>query len=185
MAPLPPDGSTPCCDSEEYGAQPPIEILRFWMGHGGWYDRKSMEFRKIIDITFVGAMGPPGGGRQIVTNRFLRYFNFVTFPELGDASMKQIFTTILKTFVDAYMGDIFLPLVNQMITATLELYSTLLKELLPPPAKSHYTFNLRDIASVIGGILSANAKNLAQPTDLIRLWAHEVTPSTAFLDAQH
>ena len=60
-----------------------------------------MEFRKIIDIGFVGAMGPPGGGRQVVTNRFLRYFNFVAFPELEDTSMKQIFTTILRVFVDA------------------------------------------------------------------------------------
>ena len=89
---------------EQY-AQPPIEILRFWMGHGGWYDRKAMEFRKIIDIAFVGAMGPPGGGRQPVTNRFLRYFNFVAFPELEDVSIKTIYQLVLKTFVEAYLPE--------------------------------------------------------------------------------
>ena len=82
---------------EVYGAQPPIEILRLYLGHGGWYDRKTMEFHKIIDVSLVGAMGPPGGGRQVVTNRFLRYFSFISFPELESASMTQIFDVILRS----------------------------------------------------------------------------------------
>ena len=132
---------------EVYGAQPPIEILRFWLGHGGWYDRKTQEWHKIIDICFIGAMGPPGGGRQIVTNRFLRYFSFISFPELENNSITQIFDVILQTFVDAYLTPEIGHCVDPMIAAELELYSTLLEELLPTPAKSHYTFNLRDIAA--------------------------------------
>lgn len=48
---------------EEYGAQPPIEILRQWFDQDGWFDRKELSFRKIIDVTMVCSMGLPGGGR--------------------------------------------------------------------------------------------------------------------------
>jgi dynein heavy chain len=158
---------------EAYGAQPPIEILRFWLGHGGWWDRKLIEWHKIIDMSMVGAMGPPGGGRQIVTNRFLRYFSFLSFPELSDASMTQIFQLILDTFTQAYLNPEIHACPKPMIAATLEIYNTLLKELLPTPAKSHYTFNLRDIASVCQGLLQANPRTCLEPADFIRLWIHE------------
>lgn len=56
---------------EEYGAQPPIELIRQWLDHKGWYDRSQKEkpFMRIEDIIFVSAMGPPGGGRSPLTQR--------------------------------------------------------------------------------------------------------------------
>jgi len=54
------------------------------MDHGGLYDRKSKEkpFNRIEDIVFVSAMGPPGGGRSVITPRLQRHFNVMTYTEL-------------------------------------------------------------------------------------------------------
>ena len=84
---------------EQYGAQPPIEMLRQWFNQGGWYDRSGdLGFRKIVDVQFVASMGPPGGGRQIVTPRFLRHFSIIGLAELSDTSKAGIFGTILSNF---------------------------------------------------------------------------------------
>ena len=47
------------------------------------YNMISGAFRELVDINLVGAMGPPGGGRNSVTSRLLRHFNFLTFTENG------------------------------------------------------------------------------------------------------
>jgi len=93
---------------EEYGAQPPIELLRQWMDHQGWYDLKQKEkpFMKIEDIIFICAMGPPGGGRSALTKRLERHFNIITYTNLDKDSIAMIFCTILKSFIGPFSEDI-------------------------------------------------------------------------------
>jgi dynein heavy chain len=50
-------------EPEEFGAQPPIEILRTLLDHGGWFDLKDNSFRHLVGFSFVSAMMPPGDGR--------------------------------------------------------------------------------------------------------------------------
>lgn len=157
---------------ETYGAQPPIELLRQWMDHGGWYDRTQIgTFRQLVDINFACAMGPPGGGRNPITQRFTRHFNFLSFTELDDASKKNIFSTILGSWMAPV--PTIQPLNESLVDATIRVYSTITSQLLPTPAKSHYTFNLRDLSKVFQGILMAEARMIEDKVQLLHLWYHE------------
>ncbi|NWW95122.1 DYH1 protein, partial [Rhynochetos jubatus] len=171
---------------EKYGAQPPIELLRQWMDHGGWYDRRHIGmFRKLVDINFVCAMGPPGGGRNAVTPRLTRHFNYLSFTEMEESSKKTIFSTILGSWMGEFCGQL-LPsppvvtgalavrdLKEPLVDATICLYLTITSQLLPTPAKSHYTFNLRDLSRVFQGMLMAQPSKVENKLQLLRLWYHE------------
>ena len=158
---------------EEYGAQPPIELLRQWFDQGGWYDRKELVFRRIIDITFVASMGPPGGGRQDITPRFLRHFNSIGYIEMSDNSKSHIFGIILRSFLNQFEGGLE-SMSQPIVDASIDTFSCIVKELLPTPSKSHYTFNLRDLAKIFQGVLMFNdPKKLNSKEILARVWVHE------------
>lgn len=78
---------------ETYGAQPPIELLRQFMDYKGWYGIDNT-FKQLVDVQFIAAMGPPGGGRTFLTNRYLRHFN-----TLGLAQVR-FFLLLLKSSVN-------------------------------------------------------------------------------------
>ena len=161
---------------EKFGAQPPIELVRQYMDHKGWYDRRAVgAFRNLVDVNFMCAIGPTGGGRNPTTPRLLRHFNFLSFTELEDSSKATIFCSILgawlgictKLHVDK--ND----LRDKLVAATVSVYSTITSELLPTPAKSHYTFNLRDLSKVFQGVLMMQSHKVTSVTYLLRLWYHE------------
>ena len=158
---------------EEFGAQPPIEILRQWFDNGGWFDRKALEMRKIIDIQFVCACGPPGGGRNHVTARFYRHFNVINYVDMSDSSLFLIFSTILSNFLSGGFEETLAAEAGGLVNATVNLYNTIIEELRPTPAKPHYTFNMRDISKVFQGMLMMDRRRVQSPSQLARMWVHE------------
>ena len=75
-----------------------------------------------------------------------------------------------------YIEPMVKNLKDKLVIATINIYNTVKssKELLPTPAKSHYVYNLRDLAKVFYGI--GKVKHFSCPDDssMVKLWAHEV-----------
>uniref|UniRef100_A0A4W6EFX0 Dynein axonemal heavy chain 3 n=1 Tax=Lates calcarifer TaxID=8187 RepID=A0A4W6EFX0_LATCA len=150
---------------EIYGAQPPIELLRQWIDHHHWYDKKDTSRLNIVDVLFMSAMGPPGGGKNDITSRFTRHLNVISIDCFDDETLTKIFSSITDWHF-TYL--VLCPRLGKiMVQATMAVYKDTMDSFLPTPSKSHYIFNLRDFARVIRGVLLDGDK-------LIRLWIHEV-----------
>ncbi|KOX76420.1 Dynein heavy chain 7, axonemal [Melipona quadrifasciata] len=159
---------------EEFGAQPPIELLRQWLDHWTWYDLKEVVPIHLVDVQLVCAMSPPASGLD-VTPRFKRHFFTLGISEFSDDVLNTIFTTIVSWhFKNKEFPDFYFPSVDYIVSGTLDVYKETRKYLLPTPAKCHYLFNLRDFSRVIQGVLLCTPETVAEPRSLKRLWVHEV-----------
>ena len=96
----------------------------------------------------------------------------LSFVELETASMEKIFFTIMSFFLNRFSSEVQ-GKIQSLVDSSIHIYHTIRSELLPTPNKSHYTFNLRDLAKVIQGVLSADIKTVTQEADIVRLWIHE------------
>lgn len=66
-------------------------------------------------------MGPPGGGRNPVSSRFLRHFNICTINSFSDETMLRIFSTIVAFYLRTNeFSSEYMTIGNQIVTATLE-----------------------------------------------------------------
>lgn len=130
-----------------YGAQPPNELLRQAIDSGGFYDTQKLFFKGIKDVVFLSACAPPGGGRNEVSPRLLRHFSMVWLTALSTGSLNRIFQAVLGGFLQAIVPALT-DLTEPLVAASVKIYERIASELLPTPAKSHYTFNLRDLSKV-------------------------------------
>ncbi|XP_072798825.1 dynein axonemal heavy chain 3 isoform X1 [Vicugna pacos] len=159
---------------EVYGAQPPIELLRQWIDHGYWFDKKDTNRLDIVDVLLVTAMGPPGGGRNDITGRFTRHLNIISINAFEDDILTKIFSSIADWHFGKGFDVVFLRYGKMLVQATMTVYKAAVENFLPTPSKSHYVFNLRDFSRVIQGVLLCPHTHLQDVEKLIRLWIHEV-----------
>ncbi|XP_043475594.1 dynein axonemal heavy chain 6 isoform X1 [Leptopilina heterotoma] len=157
---------------DTYGSQPPIELLRQFLDFGGIYDRDKLFWKTMEDIVLSCACAPPGGGRNPLTPRFIRHFGMLAIPTPTEDSLKVIFSSIMKGFLQEFLQPI-IEIGDKIVSATIEIYNRITVDLLPTPEKSHYIFNLRDLSKCIQGILQADPSIIIGVKQMLRLFYHE------------
>lgn len=156
---------------DEFGSQPPLELIRQWIDYGFWYDRQKNTKKFLKKMQLVAAMGPPGGGRTHIPQRLQTRFNLinVTFP--SNNQLKRIFGTLLEHRFKNL--EEVKSLTENITRSTIEIYKLVTENLKPIPSKSHYIFNLRDMSKVFQGVFEADHESMDNTTQATRLWVHE------------
>jgi dynein heavy chain, axonemal len=157
---------------EEYGAQPPLELLRQWMDYQFWYDLDKLSRKYFKFITLIAGMGPPGGSRETISSRTLSRFNVINFTFPSQDVLFGIFHGMLASHLRSFDGGVQ-EYAKPITAATLQLYDAIVKKMLPTPSKIHYMFNLRDISKVFQGLLRGHEMFSNSKPQFLRLWVHE------------
>ncbi|KAM6163721.1 dynein axonemal heavy chain 2 [Rhynchocyon petersi] len=155
-----------------FGSQPPLELIRLWIDYGFWYDRSKQTIKYIRDMFLMAAMGPPGGGRTVISPRLQSRFNIINMTFPTESQIIRIFGTMINQKLQDFEEEVK-PIGSVVTEATLDLYNTVVQRFLPTPAKIHYLFNLRDISKVFQGMLRANKDFHDTKSSITRLWIHE------------
>ena len=162
-----------------FGVQGSSELLRQLIESNFTFDSKDGSRIHVEGINICSSLVPSPPGCKQVSERLLRHFNMIGINSLAD----ELVMTIFKNRLDSYFSKPTFPKnfnsYSQDITkATLEVYKNVQNVLLPSPLKSHYIFNLHDLAKVIQGISLAPGQIFDQDggafEKLVRLWVHEV-----------
>ena len=104
----------------------------------------------------------------------MRHFHVLNMPDPSEDSMRSIFDAILREFlINNHFPESVRKISSMAVSATVDLYTQITQNLLPIPAKFHYTFNLRDVAKVFQGILMTRTQSVTSTDSFAKLWLHE------------
>ncbi|CAK1600591.1 unnamed protein product [Parnassius mnemosyne] len=157
---------------DEYGSQPPLELVRLWLDYGYWFDRQKQWRKNVKGMVVCGAAGPAGGARSALPARLLSSFHAFFLPAPTHQQLTNIFGTMLAQHL-ADFDEETKTVGKVVLLATIDLFHNIVAKLLPTPSKMHYLFNLRDISKIFQGLLRSNKDYQNTKPRFLRLWIHE------------
>lgn len=161
---------------DEYGSQPPLELIRQYAEYNGWYDRAALDvFVEIKKTDMLCAMGPPGGGRNIVTERLTSKFQILNLPMPDVSQIKRVFTCILFYKMAKFDQDEVRANIDKCVDVVIDLFRNIQNHegFKPTPLKSHYLFNMRDMMRVVQGMSHVDKDTCDTMQIFLRLLVHE------------
>ena len=157
---------------EKYGTQTPIELIRQHIDSGSWFDRNDMGLKKqIMDCQYVVCMNHKSGS-FVVSSRLQRHFTTFSCEMPEEADLFTIYTTLLTGHFFSFERKIQ-NITRNLAEASMVLLKEMVSKFLPSATKFHYNFTVRDLTSIVKGLMSSKANKYTEPADIVRLWYHE------------
>lgn len=158
---------------DTYFTQEPMTLLRQHMDYEHWYDRTAMTLKDVKNVNYVSCMNPTSGSFTI-DPRLQRHFTTFAMSIPTDASVKLIVSSMLDGHLEALgFNSTVKDISPKIIESILSINKEITKTFLPTAIRFHYIFNMRDICSVLQGVLRASPSVVKKPNTLATLFAME------------
>jgi|JI6StandDraft_1071083.scaffolds.fasta_scaffold09619_11 dynein heavy chain len=140
---------------EEYGAQPPIELLRQLLNEHGWY--RNQTFASIDSTVLVCNLTV--SERVQLSHRFLRKFVAIGISDFSEKELVSIFSSIVSQSY-ASIDQSLKSLIDSVVRSSVKVYKEMKAVMLPTPKTLHYSFTSRDLYRLFEGMCLAKADDL-------------------------
>ncbi|SCN60390.1 dynein heavy chain, putative [Plasmodium chabaudi chabaudi] len=163
------DINMPKCD--DYNTQSAIELLCQYIDTNSWFDLEKLNLINILNTKLVSCMNY-NRGNFTINPRLLRHFFIlnINFPE--NNTVNNIFSVLLKGHFTNFKQDVA-DIVPSILKSTISLYYNIEKTFKRTATHFYYEFNLRDIHSIIKGLLTTTPNTFQDCDKLLFLWLHE------------
>ncbi|XP_073235787.1 dynein heavy chain domain-containing protein 1-like [Porites lutea] len=160
-------------DVDEFGIQPPLELLRQILSQGTLYNKQRHHSSRVQHLKVMAACVPPGAAASCggvasypLSHRLSRLMTVLSFFSLSSESLQSIYSAVFLAWLEefpAYSLTHHEQLAKALSSATIKMYSVIQQELLPTPLHPHFLFTQHELSRVVQGMTSLYSKTRGRP----------------------
>ena len=160
--------------ADEHGDQPALEIIHQMLDQKFMYEPTTFQKVRLQNTTVVSCLTTSFGLNQPLSGRVLRHFHAVSTTAPTDESINKIFSAKFNVFFKTrgYQPEAA-GVIGPIIQSTVLIYNTMKTSLLPVDSKTHYLFDLIDVAKLIDGCMLLPKELSDNKKMYTRIWVHE------------